>query len=183
MKLSRRVLVILVLYVLFLTVAFVFNFAPGKEIGFNFRDFTLRMLQILPFAFILIGLFEVWVKRETVERHLGIESGWQGYAWAILLSGTTVGGLYVAFPVAYTLHNKGARLSVIFTYLSSAAITRIPMSIFEASFLGAKFTAIRILVSLPLVILSSIVLGNYLTRRKFQMSRPEMEPGTKKAMG
>ncbi len=100
MKMSRRVLVILVLYALFLTTAFIFDFTPGKEIGFNFSDFALRMLQILPFAFILIGLFEVWVKRETVERHLGIESGWQGYAWAILLSGTTVGGLYVAFPVA-----------------------------------------------------------------------------------
>ncbi len=57
------------------------------------------------------------------------------------------------------------------------------MSIFEASFLGVKFTAIRILVSLPLVILSSILLGNYLTRRKFQMSRPETELGKKKAMG
>ena len=171
---------ILIVYALFLIAAFVFDFAPGKEIGHNFRDFTLTMLRILPFAFILIGLFEVWVKRETVERHLGINSGWQGYGWAILLSSTTVGGLYVAFPVAYSLYNKGARLSVIFTYLGSAAITRIPMSVFEASFLGAEFTAIRILVSLPLVILSSIILGNYLTRCKFRMSQPEMESKAKK---
>jgi uncharacterized membrane protein YraQ (UPF0718 family) len=183
MKMSKSMIVILILAALFIVTGFIFDFTPGKEIGFNFRDFFVRMVRILPFAFILIGLFEVWVKRETVERHLGIESGWQGYAWAILLSGTTVGGLYVAFPIAYALHNKGARLSVIFTYLSSAAITRIPMSIFEASFLGVKFTAIRILVSLPLVIMSSMFLGNYLTHRKFQISRPEVEPAAKKTTG
>jgi len=127
------------------------------------------MLKILPCAFILIGLFEVWVKRETVEKHFGEESGIRGYIWGILLAGTTVGGLYVAFPVAYSLYSKGAKLSVIFTYLGASAICRIPMAIFEASFLGIKFTAIRLLVSLPLVIVASILLGNYLTKRNYKI--------------
>lgn len=127
------------------------------------------MLKILPCAFILIGLFEVWVKRETVEKHFGEESGLKGYLWAVLLAGTTVGGLYVAFPVAYSLHSKGARLSVIFTYLGAAAICRVPMTIFEASFLGIKFTAIRLFVSLPLVILSSILLEDYLKKTGYKI--------------
>jgi len=127
------------------------------------------MLKILPCAFILIGLFEAWVKKETVERHFGEESGIRGYIWGILLAGTTVGGLYVAFPVAYSLYSKGAKLSVIFTYLGASAICRIPMAIFEASFLGIKFTAIRLLVSLPLVIVASILLGNYLTKRNYKI--------------
>ncbi|MGB2827786.1 MAG: hypothetical protein WBC50_06285, partial [Dehalococcoidales bacterium] len=83
---------------------------------------------------------------------------------------TTVGGLYLAFPVAYTLYRKGAKLSVVFTYLGAAAICRIPMAIFEASFLGVKFTVIRWLVSLPLVVITSILLGNYLTRRGYRVS-------------
>ncbi len=127
------------------------------------------MLKILPVAFILIGLFEVWVKRETIEKHFGEKSGVRGYIWAILLSSMTVGGLYVAFPVAYSLYSKGAKLSVIFTYLGAAAICRIPMAIFEASFLGIKFTAIRWLVSIPLVIIASMLLGNYLTRRNYKI--------------
>jgi len=154
-------------YFIFLLVAWLLDFNPGQQIGHNFGSFLVDMLKILPGAFILIGLFEVWVKRETVERHLGEGSGVKGYLWVILLSGTTVGGLYLAFPVAYALYSKGARLSVIFTYLGAAAICRIPMAIFEASFLGIKFTAIRWLVSLPLVILTSILLGNYLTRRGY----------------
>jgi len=157
-------------YALFLIVSWIFGFNPGKQIGLNFITFSVDMLIILPCAFILIGLFEVWVKRETVEKHFGEESGIRGYIWGVLLAGTTVGGIYVAFPVAYSLYSKGAKLSVIFTYIGASAICRIPMAIFEASFLGIKFTAIRLLVSLPLVIIASILLGNYLTKRNYKIT-------------
>jgi len=156
-------------YVIFLIASWISGFNPGKEISYNFATFALAMLKLLPFAFILIGLFEVWVKRETVEKHLGEESGIRGYIWAVLLAGTTVGGLYVAFPVAYSLYSKGAKLSVIFTYLGASAICRIPMTIFEASFLGIKFTLIRLFVSLPLVVITSILLGDYLTKRNYKI--------------
>ena len=157
-------------YVILLIISWIIGFNPGKEIGSNFASFALAMLKILPFAFILIGLFEVWVKRETIEKHFGEAAGIRGYIWAVLLAGTTVGGLYVAFPVAYSLYSKGAKLSVIFTYISASAICRIPMAIFEASFLGIKFTAIRLLVSLPLVIVTSILLGDYLTKRNYKIT-------------
>ncbi len=157
-------------YLVFLVVSWLTGFNTGQEIGRNFISFSATMLGIIPGAFILIGLFEVWVKRETVERHLGEGSDFRGYLWVILLGSTTVGGLYMAFPVAYALYSKGAKLSVIFTYLGAAAICRLPMAIFEASFLGVKFTVIRWLVSLPLVVIASILLGNYLTRRGYKVS-------------
>jgi len=162
-------IVIILSYVIFLVVSWIFGFNPGIKISDNFALFSVDMLKVLPCAFILIGLFEIWVKRETVEKHFGEESGIRGYIWAILLAGTTVGGLYVAFPVAYSLYSKGAKLSVIFTYIGASAICRIPMTIFEASFLGIKFTAIRLLVSIPLVIVTSILLGNYLTKRNYKI--------------
>ncbi len=127
------------------------------------------MLKVLPCAFILIGLFEVWVKKETVEKHLGEKSGAKGYLWGIILASTTVGGLYVAFPVAYSLYSKGAKLGVIFTYIGASAICRVPMTIFEASFLGIKFTAIRLLLAIPLVIISSMLLGDYLRKRNYRI--------------
>lgn len=157
-------------YILFLIVSFVFGFNPGKEIAFNFISFFIYMLKILPCAFILIGLFEVWVKKEVIEKHLGEESGIKGYAWVVLLAGTIAGGLLVAFPIAYSLYNKGAKLSIVFTYIGAAAICRVPMTMFEASFMGVKFTAIRLLVSLPLVIITSILLGNYLSKRNFKIA-------------
>ncbi len=156
-------------YVLFILISLILGYGPGKEIGMNFAVFSIGMIKVLPCAFILIGLFEVWVKNETIKKHLGAASGFKGYVWAVLLSGTTIGGLYVAFPVAYSLYNKGARLSVIFTYLGASALCRIPMTIFEASFLGLKFSIIRLLVSLPLVIATSMLLGSYLTKNKYEI--------------
>ncbi len=151
--------ILFIFYLIFVVLSWTFNYQPGVQIGINFTDFVKSMFKILPFAFILIGLFEVWVKRETVEKYLGHASGCKGYFWAIILSSTTVGGAYVAFPVAYSLYSKGAKLSVVLTYIGSSAITRIPMSIFEASFLGIKFTLIRLFVSIPLVILTSWAIG------------------------
>lgn len=156
-------------YIVFILSSYIIGFDPGRQIGRNLITFSIDMLKVLPCAFILIGLFEVWVKKETVEKHFGEESGIKGHIWAILLAGTTVGGLYVAFPVAYSLFSKGARLSVIFTYIGASAICRIPMTIFEASFLGIKFTAIRLFVSLPLVIISSVLLGDYLNKRNYKI--------------
>ena len=128
------------------------------------------MMTFLPLVFILIGLFEVWVKQEVIEKHLGEKSRFLGYFWALLLAGTAIGGLYVAFPVASSLYKKGARTSIIFTYIGAAAVCRVPMTLFEASYLGLKFTLIRLLLAIPLIIFSSILFEKYLKNIKFTMN-------------
>ncbi|MEA2081641.1 MAG: permease [Elusimicrobiota bacterium] len=157
------------LYAAFIFLSSIFGFNPGKQIGHNFIIFFLEMLKLLPCIFILIGLFEVWVKKEVITKHLGKGSGILSYVWAILLAGPIAGGLLPAFPIAYSLFQKGARLNVIFTFIGAAAVCRIPMTLFEASFMGIKFSLIRLIVSIPLVILSSIWLGNYLEKRNYRI--------------
>jgi uncharacterized membrane protein YraQ (UPF0718 family) len=171
MKLQNKYIkaLAITIYFVFIIGSFVIGFKPGKQIGHNFITFSIEMLKILPCAFILIGLFEVWVKKESVEKHLGKGSSVLGYIWVILLAGTTVGGLYVAFPVAYSLFKKGAKLNFIFTYIGASAICRVPMIIFESSFMGIKFTLIRLMISIPLVILTSICLGNYLDKSNYKI--------------
>ncbi|MBT3754641.1 MAG: hypothetical protein HOG24_00020 [Candidatus Cloacimonetes bacterium] len=163
--------IIFAIYFIFVGSSFIFNFESGELIGKNFLSFTFSMVKIIPVAFVLIGLFEVWIKRETIEKHLGDNSSWRGFLWAILLSGTTVGGLYVAFPIAAVLHKKGAKLSVIFTYIGASAVCRIPMVVFEASFLGIKFTLVRLLVSIPLIIISSVIMGNILIKTNYKIAK------------
>ena len=160
---------VLVGYLAFIVTSAVTNFSPGKQIGSNFIYFWADLVKVLPFAFVLIGLFEVWVNRKTVERHLGEESGARGYLWALVLSSITVGGVFVAFPVAYSLHKKGAAYGVILAYIGASAVCRIPMNLFELSFMGIKFTAVRLAVSLPLVILSSVLLGRYLKKQNYEI--------------
>ena len=143
--------------------------APGQQIGRNFALFFGRMVRILPCVFVLIGLFDVWVSRETVERHFGRGSGPLAYLWAVLLAGTVVGGLHVALPVGHALYVKRARLGVVLTYLSASAVCRVPMTLFEASFLGWRFTSVRFVVSLPLLVLASAILGGYLEHGGYRM--------------
>ncbi len=157
------------IYGLFIGLSFLLDFGPGKGMGQNFFEFSYYLLTLLPCAFILIGLFEVWVKRETIEKHLGENAGIGGYFWIVLLAGTTIGGLYTGLPVAHSLYRKGARLNIVFTYIGAVAVCRVPMTLFEASFLGVKFTAVRWLVSLPLIVLTSSLLGRYMKKRELEI--------------
>ncbi len=161
--------IIIAVYGAFLTWSLLSGFKPGIEIAVTFKHFITDLVSVIPCIFILLGLFEVWVKRETVEKHLGEESSALCYLWAILLAGTNVGGLYLAFPVAYTLFKKGAKLSVIFTYMGAAAVTRIPMTTFEMTFMGPKFSFVRLFVSLPLIIFSSIILETILKNSNYEI--------------
>ncbi len=160
-------------YFLFIAVSIAAGFTPGKKIGMNFMQFSIELVKLLPIIFILIGLFDVWVKREFIEKHLGKDSGVLGYLWVILLASPIAGGLIPAFPVAYSLFSKGARLSLVFTFIGAAAVCRIPMTLFEASFLGVKFSLVRLGVSVPLVIFSSILLGRYLERKGYKVKDGE----------
>jgi len=36
------------------------------------------MISFVPFLFIIIGLFDVWIPKEMVEKHIGKESGVKG---------------------------------------------------------------------------------------------------------
>lgn len=169
---KRKVIMILLLaYIVFIFISHLNNFSFGQKIGDNFISFLTYMLKVLPCAFVLIGLFEVWVPRAVVVRHFGEMSGVKGILWAIILAGTAAGGLIVALPVASSLYRKGGNIINIFVYLGASAIVRIPMTMFEISFLGIYFTLIRWLVSLPLIIISSFLLGNYFNQNKFQIKQ------------
>ena len=156
-------------YGLFLIISLAFGYDFGRIAAANLAEFFGYMVQILPCAFVLIGLFEVWVDRESVERNFGKASGIMGYIWALVLSMTTVGGSYVAFPVAHSLNKKGASFSVVLTYVGAATILRVPMTFFELSFMGVRFTFWRLIVSIPLLILTSSVLGGYLDRTGYNL--------------
>jgi uncharacterized membrane protein YraQ (UPF0718 family) len=160
-------------FALFIGFSLAFDLRLGLRAGENLLGFAREMALILPSAFVLIGLFEAWVPQHAIERHVGPDTGLRGHLWATLLAGSTVGGLMVAFPVAFALRRKGARFGVVFSYLGSAGVVRVPMTFFEISFLGVPFTLLRYAVALPLVILSAELLGRVLERRGYEMRAPQ----------
>lgn len=165
--------IIVVLYFLMVALSWAVHFGPGIQMGLNLLDFAKQMFSILPFVFVLIGLFEVWVPRETIEAHMGVESGWRGYFWAVILASPMAGGLYVNLPIAHSLYRKGASLGVVLTYIGAGSLCRIPMLLFESSFLGLKFSLFRLALSLPLVIGSSVAIGKVLEKHNYQIAEVE----------
>jgi len=157
----------LLLCVLLVLLAYCFNNSSGIASGKQFFSIFWNMVKILPCAFILIALFEKWCHRDTVVKHLGDNCGITGYFWALLLGSMTIGGLFVAFPLAYTLHRKGASLKIIFSFLGFAGVCRIPMTLFEASFLGVQFTIIRLATAIPIMLIAGILMGKFLEKRNY----------------
>ena len=172
MKNSKQISVkiyIFFAFIVFICISFFIKFNPGIEIGKKFSSFSIEMIKVLPPIFILIGLFDVWIKRETIVKHLGKDAGIKSFIWVFILAMPMAGGLLPSFPIAYSLYKKGARITVILVFLGAVGVGRVPMILFESTFLGVEFSIIRIITSIPLVIISGIILGKYLEKNKYEL--------------
>ena len=141
-----------ILFVIFSVSSYFVGFKPGLVIYSNFNEFFIEMISFIPFLFIIIGLFDVWLPKEMLEKHIGRESGAKGIFLVILLAMLQAGPLYGAFPVAYILDKKGASVRNIFIYLGAFSSMKLPMLGIEIGYLGIKYTILRTLISLPLFI-------------------------------
>ena len=99
MKLLKRYRFgLLALTALFLLV--VFSKETGTKALSITKNSTLEMIQVIPPIFILMGLLDVWVKKDTMVKYMGEGSGLKGMLLAILIGSAAAGPLYGAFPVA-----------------------------------------------------------------------------------
>ncbi len=113
-----------------------------KSVGITINS-TLEMFSVLPPIFILLGLLDVWVKKETMVKYMGEKSGLTGALIAFLLGSAAAGPLYAAFPVALVLIKKGSKFSNVLIMIGAWSTTKIPLLLFEASSMGIKFTGLR----------------------------------------
>ena len=161
-----------IFFIILIGLSWLFDFAAGEQIGLNFWMFFKEMILFLPLMFILIGLFDVWVPRENIEKHIGKESGWKGTGLVILLATLQAGPLYGAFPFAYILWKKGCSGRNVFIYLGAFSTIKIPMLTFEIGFLGLKFSLLRTLITLPVFILIGYLMEGYLKGKNFDVKQP-----------
>jgi uncharacterized membrane protein YraQ (UPF0718 family) len=168
-KKHRTDIMIFVLFIIFILISYIFNFSAGIKIIGNFKGFFIEMVSFLPLMFILIGLFDVWVPKERIEKHIGKSSGFTGSLWVILLAMLQAGPLYGAFPVSFILWKKGASIRNIFIYIGAFSTLKIPMLGFEISFLGIKFSLMRAVITLPVFIIISLIMDLYLNNKNFEV--------------
>jgi len=108
----------------------------------------IEMIMVLPPVFVLLGLLDVWVKRETMVKAMGKDSGLVGILLAFFLGSAAAGPLYAAFPVALILLKKGSSFRNVLIMIGAWSTTKIPLLLFEAASMGLTFTITRFIINI-----------------------------------
>lgn len=138
-----------------------------KAISISAYQFE-QMLFVIPPVFVLLGLLDVWVPRETMVKYMGEGSGLKGILLAIFIGSAAAGPLYGAFPVAAVFMKKGAKISNILIFIGAWSTTKIPMFLFEIASLGAKFAFTRLAIDIPGIIIIAYILSKLISKREIE---------------
>ncbi len=145
-----------------LLVLAVIDYNIAIEAGIQITSQFWTMLQIVPPIFLLIGLLDVWVPRETMIKLMGEKSGLLGISIAFLFGTLAAGPLVAAFPVAMIMLKKGARYGNVVFFLSIWASAKLPIIFFQISTLGLKFTIYSNVVLISFYLVSSFLIERFM---------------------
>ncbi|MEC9484847.1 MAG: permease [Candidatus Izemoplasma sp.] len=123
------------------------------------------MLLIIPPIFIIIGLFDVWVPRETIIEHMGEESKAKGMVLAFFLGAFSAGPTLVAFPIAHLMLKKGAKYSNVIFFLMVWSSLKLPIIFFQITAIGYYLPAIINITMLIVFIISSLLTDIFFTKK------------------
>jgi uncharacterized membrane protein YraQ (UPF0718 family) len=125
-----------------------------KTVTKSFKE----MLLILPPVFIMLGLLDVWVPRDTMVRFMGEGSALTGALLAFLLGSAAAGPLYVVFPIAAAFIRKDVTFTNILILIGAWSTTKIPMVLFELNAMGLPFGLTRLALNIPVILIITLVM-------------------------
>ncbi len=109
------------------------------------KDLLIQVVPLLVAAFIVAGMVQVLVPRETVSKWVGKESGFRGIMIGCIAGGMMPGGPYVNLPAAAALLKAGAGVGTAVAFLTAWSLWAAGRLPIEIGVLGLRFTIIRIL--------------------------------------
>lgn len=112
----------------------------GLKLSLNM---AIETLPLLMFAFILAGMFQVFMPKDIVFKWLGRESGLRGIIVGTLLGGLCPGGPYVSLPIIAGLLRAGASFPTCVAFLTSWLLWSLGRLPIEVGILGWRFTLVR----------------------------------------
>lgn len=164
-KILKRYQMFLVVFVLIIIVTVV-----NRELGLRAFSISVdsfkQMMFVIPPVFVLLGLLDVWVPRETMVKYMGEGSGLKGIVLSILLGSAAAGPLYGAFPITAVFMKKGVKFTNILIFIGAWSTTKIPMFLFEIASLGMKFAMTRLLIDIPGIIMIAYALSKVISKKE-----------------
>ena len=162
MKLDKMTIASILLLIGTAIYSFTQAFAAVGNATFQF----VEMLKIVPPVFLMIGLLDVWVPRETMIKMMGDKSGLIGVTIAFLFGTFAAGPLIAAFPVAMIMLKKGARFANVMFFLTIWASAKLPIIFFQTSTLGLEYTVISNVTLILIYLVGSFVIEKTLSKKE-----------------
>jgi uncharacterized membrane protein YraQ (UPF0718 family) len=158
MKTAKRYYFAILMLLLALALGLAF---PEKQeaIVHNMIGNVREMVSIIPAIFILMGLADVYVSRETVVKYMGETSTLTGGFLAVLLGSLAAGPLYAAFPIASMMLGKGASFFNVMVFVGAWSTLKVPIFLFETTSLGAAFSVTRWTTNLFVILAIAAVIN------------------------
>ena len=121
------------------------------------------ILPVLIFVFVLMGLIQAYVSRETIAAILGKETGVMGILYAELVGSIALFLPPAVFPFGGYLHDNGAAFGPIAGFIFTAILIGVTTLPLEFKLLGKRFTIARniftFVIAFFLALFMGVVLG------------------------
>lgn len=124
-------------------------------------EMLIGVLPLLIAAFILAGMIQVVVSRETINKWLGKDSGIKGIMLGGIAGALIPGGPYIFYPIAASFLLSGAEIGTAVTFVVAKnlwSLSRLPM---EIALLGPKLTFVRFVVTLIFPIIVGLIANTF----------------------
>lgn len=147
-----------IISVIILIGVYLFNIELGRVAIQGTLNNIWEFIKLVPPVFILLGLMDVWLPKESLIKYMGEDSGFKGIVLAFLIGSFAAGPLYAAFPVAAMFMRKGVDFENIMIFIGAWACTKVPMLLIEVSSLGLRFTILRLIFEgIGIIVISKII--------------------------
>jgi uncharacterized membrane protein YraQ (UPF0718 family) len=121
------------------------------------------IIPVLVFVFVLMGLIQAYVSRETIASVLGQKSGILGILYAEIVGCIALFMPPAVFPFGGYLHDNGASYGSIAAFVFTAILIGITTLPVEMKFLGKRFTIARNILTFVLAFFIALLMEVILT--------------------
>lgn len=149
----------IVIFSILAAILFIINLMNGKHrdgLKAGFKQF-ITALPVILLAMLLAGILETLIPEELIKRWLAQEAGFTGIFIGTLGGMLMAFGPYASYPIIAVIFHAGAGLGTTIALMAGWSFLNLTKLPFESSFLGYKFSLLRMGLGLPLCILAGII--------------------------
>ena len=166
MKKNKRLYLFLLIVLLIVIIVSLIYPEKGKKFLPIIFKYGWQIFLIMPPILILVGLMQVWVPKEWIQKYIGSQSGVKGKIFCILFGTLPTGPMYIFLPLASGLLKKGASVSNILILLGIMSSEKIPQMLVEINFLGLRFAVVRFVLTVTAVIIMGEIIEKLVAKTK-----------------